>query len=907
MAYRLAALALSLAFFGCGVDEYRFVPDDGSDDGGPATPTTPTVCGSDADCADFSATAVCDTRSGYCAECVAAREAELDRCGEGLYCQPDGRCAIGCESDSECGGLICDLARHVCTGCTVDAECAPGTRCDDSTCVFGCAASDTCPAGFSCCTGLCRNYLTDPGSCGSCGASCEADGQCLNGVCGPAPCEEGLGECDGDAENGCETELASDPTNCGRCRAVCASGLCSGGVCTSSECPEGSADCNQDESDRCEASLSSLENCISCGKVCNDRNGEPSCTSRGCTIVCNDGFGDCDEDADTGCESDLADDVANCGACGAACENEHGRTRCIDGQCIPTCSQGFADCNEDPNDGCETDLESSANHCGACGERCRSDNATGVCTDGVCGADCNSGFEDCNGDIGDGCEADLTSPETCGDCTTHCSDNGGTASCSAGECEIDCNLGRGDCINGVLDGCETNTNVSVLHCRECGTMCPTAVGTPACFDGVCGVSTCSDPRAECDGDDVTVCESDLTDDPNNCGACGTECYFPNANGACVNRTCRLDGCEPGWDDCDDDPDNGCETALGTVRDCAACGNACTNTHGTTACAGSPDSFACSPSCSVGWLSCTNPDDGCETDATMTTVRATAGNGRVVLSWGAVAAATSYTVRRGTTSGGPYTNVATGVTATSYVNTNLTNGTAYYYVVAAVVPCGAGPNSVEVVSRPDGFLVAHYLFDETTGTSAADASGNGRTAALSSATWTAGRRGNAVRIAGGTQRVNLPANIVQGCTDLTIATWVRLTTNTDWGRIFDFGGGMNNYMFLTPRPAGNQLRFAITVAGNAGEQQLTYGYTFPTATWKHVAVVLAGNTGRLYLDAVEVAQNTGLTLNPVDLGGTANDWLGDSQFAVDPTLDGAIDDFRISCRAYSAAEITALTL
>jgi hypothetical protein len=438
-------------------------------------------------------------------------------------------------------------------------------------------------------------------------------------------------------------------------------------------------------------------------------------------------------------------------------------------------------------------------------------------------------------------------------------------------------------------------------------MCPTAVGTPACFDGVCGVSTCSDPRAECDGNDATVCETDLTDDPNNCGACGTECYYPHASGTCVNRACRLDACEPGWDDCDDDPNNGCETALGTVRDCAACGNACTNAHGATACAGSPNSFACSPSCSVGWLSCTNPDDGCETDATMTTVRATAGNGRVLLSWGAVASATSYTVRRSTTSGGPYVNVATGVTATTYVSTNLTNGTTYYYVVLAVVPCGAGPNSVEVASRPDGLLVAHYLFDETTGTSATDASGNGRTATLSGATWTAGRRGNAVRIAGGTQRVNLPANLVQGCTDLTIATWVRLTTSTDWSRIFDFGGGTNNYMFLTPRPGGNQLRFAITVSGNGGEQQLAYGYTFPTATWKHVAVVLAGNTGRLYLDAVEVAQNTGLTLNPVDLGGTANDWLGDSQFPEDPTFDGAVDDFRISCRAYSAAEITALTL
>jgi hypothetical protein len=302
-----------------------------------------------------------------------------------------------------------------------------------------------------------------------------------------------------------------------------------------------------------------------------------------------------------------------------------------------------------------------------------------------------------------------------------------------------------------------------------------------------------------------------------------------------------------------------------------------------------------------------PEDGCDTNATMTTVQAIAGLGRVLLSWGAVPGATGYTIRRSTTSGGSYTTVATSVSATSYVNTGLTNGVTYYFVVAAEVACGTGPNSAEVNARPDGLLVAHYLFDESSGTTAADISGNGRSATLEGATWTAGRRGNAVRIAGGTQRVSLPANVVQGCFDFTIALWLRLTTNAgDWYRIFDFGSSTTSYMMMTPRgDASDMLRFGITTSGNGGEQRLSYGYAFPTATWKHLAVVIAGNTGRLYLDAVEVNQNTGMSLNPIDLGATPNDWLGDSQYPNDLTLDGAIDELRISCRAYSAAEITAL--
>src|SRR5688572_10593800 len=47
---RLGTLALFSVLGACGVDDYRFVPDD---EGGPAAPTTQTVCGSDADCADF--------------------------------------------------------------------------------------------------------------------------------------------------------------------------------------------------------------------------------------------------------------------------------------------------------------------------------------------------------------------------------------------------------------------------------------------------------------------------------------------------------------------------------------------------------------------------------------------------------------------------------------------------------------------------------------------------------------------------------------------------------------------------------------------------------------------------------------------------------------------------------------
>lgn len=69
--------------------------------------------------------------------------------------------------------------------------------------------------------------------------------------------------------------------------------------------------------------------------------------------------------------------------------------------------------------------------------------------------------------------------------------------------------------------------------------------------------------------------------------------------------------------------------------------------------------------------------------------ATPGIGQVSLSWPASVGATSYDVKRTTTSGGPYTTVAC-ATTTNYTDTGLTGGTTYYYVVSAAY--SAGPNA-----------------------------------------------------------------------------------------------------------------------------------------------------------------------------------------------------------------------
>jgi Glycoside hydrolase family 44 len=84
----------------------------------------------------------------------------------------------------------------------------------------------------------------------------------------------------------------------------------------------------------------------------------------------------------------------------------------------------------------------------------------------------------------------------------------------------------------------------------------------------------------------------------------------------------------------------------------------------------------------------------------TGVAATVGSGTVTITWNAAGGATSYTVERGSASGGPYSPIATlAGSSTSFKDSGLTNGTTYYYVVTGANSAGASPNSAQVVATP----------------------------------------------------------------------------------------------------------------------------------------------------------------------------------------------------------------
>jgi hypothetical protein len=118
--------------------------------------------------------------------------------------------------------------------------------------------------------------------------------------------------------------------------------------------------------------------------ACTVPNATPRCNrSHACDIaVCYHGFQDCNGDGRDGCETNVRTDPDNCGACGRRCPPlPHAERGCGDVCTIWRCEHGHRDCNGVAADGCEVSALDDAANCGACGHACA---ARERCRNGTC-------------------------------------------------------------------------------------------------------------------------------------------------------------------------------------------------------------------------------------------------------------------------------------------------------------------------------------------------------------------------------------------------------------------------------------------------------------------------------------------------------------------------------------------
>lgn len=291
---------------------------------------------------------------------------------------------------------------------------------------------------------------------------------------------------------------------------------------------------------------------------------------------------------------------------------------------------------------------------------------------------------------------------------------------------------------------------------------------------------------------------------------------------------------------------------------------------------------------------------------VTGVSATARERSIQLAWNPVVAAdfAGYTVLRATNPAGPYEIIARGLTNTSFTDKSANRSRPYHYVVRAVDRCwNSSTGSAPVSATPTGgpALVARYRFDGTV----QDASPNANHPIVVDGApgYAGGAFGSALSLNGAGQAVLLPANLLAGVTNFTLAVWVYWNGGGAWQRILDFGNGTAQNLFLTPSSGSGTLRFAITTNGGGAEQQLN-APALPVGQWRHLAVTRHGTTARLYTNGVLAATNPGLTLSPADFDLALN-YLGKSQYAADPLFNGRLDELQIYNYALTDAEIARL--
>ena len=301
-----------------------------------------------------------------------------------------------------------------------------------------------------------------------------------------------------------------------------------------------------------------------------------------------------------------------------------------------------------------------------------------------------------------------------------------------------------------------------------------------------------------------------------------------------------------------------------------------------------------------------PDTQAPTDPTNLIVTAVSGS-QINLSWTGSTdnvGVTGYLIERCQGAGCSSFGRLLTVPGTTYSDTGLIPSTSYTYRVKATDAAGNfsayTPDTTTSTLGTVAGLVAAYGFDEGTGTTVTDLSGNGNNGTVSNTTWaTAGKFGKALTFNGSSSRVTIPDSAsLHLTTGMTLEAWVNPSSVSSAWKDVIYKGGTDNYLL-----EGTTNHSSVPGGGATinGADIITFG-TAPlaTSTWTHLAETYDGSTLSFYVNGVQVA--TQAVAGSILTSATPLQIGSDSTFG--QYFAGTIDEVRVYNVALNQAQIQA---
>jgi len=250
-----------------------------------------------------------------------------------------------------------------------------------------------------------------------------------------------------------------------------------------------------------------------------------------------------------------------------------------------------------------------------------------------------------------------------------------------------------------------------------------------------------------------------------------------------------------------------------------------------------------------------------------------------------------------------TGTATGTTSWTTAAITLQPGSNLLTVTATDLSNRTSTDTITVTfNAPITYgQVAAYSFNEGTGSSVADASGNNNLGTVTAGSWTtSGKFGNSLVFNGTSTRVFIGSSTSLNLTaGMTVMAWVYPTANQTGNRTI-IRRETNGYWLYSGRTTGTMRPYGGAVVGS-GTETVTAPTALALNTWSHVAVTYDGATVSLYVNGTLVSTNgasgsivSGTT--PLYIGGTASST---------DYFQGRIDEVRVYNRALSSTELATI--